>query len=189
MFCCRLLIFFKIIFFEKFFWEYTIRVSNNLDPDQARHSVRPDLGSNCLQRLSVDNTSRQRVSIKETEGANIQSDKAISASSYEKRALSHRQPANTMPCNIPTYVPINQHEQSRFCISSVRSQNLVTLNFTKTTFCQCGNTKRMAHILLNSCSSRPIRTPLKSITHASKYRIYENIYYFGANLPKYEVLP
>ena len=32
-------------------------------------------------------------------------------------------------------------------ISSVRSQNLVTLIFTETTFCQHENTKRMAHIL------------------------------------------
>ena len=33
-------------------------VSNGLDPDQDRHSVGPDLGSNCLQRLSADNKSR-----------------------------------------------------------------------------------------------------------------------------------
>ena len=33
-----------------------IRVSNNLDPDQARQFVRPDLGPNCLQRLSAVNT-------------------------------------------------------------------------------------------------------------------------------------
>ena len=35
----------------------TIRVSNSLDPDQARHFVVPDLGPNCLQRLSADNKS------------------------------------------------------------------------------------------------------------------------------------
>ena len=29
------------------------RVSNSLDQDQARHFVRPDLGPNCLQRLSA----------------------------------------------------------------------------------------------------------------------------------------
>ena len=29
-------------------------MSNSLDPDQARHFVGPDLGPNCLQRLSVD---------------------------------------------------------------------------------------------------------------------------------------
>ena len=29
-------------------------MSNSLDPDQARHSVGPDLGPNCLQRLSAD---------------------------------------------------------------------------------------------------------------------------------------
>ena len=34
---------------------------NSLDPDQARQNVGPDLGPNGLQRLSADNTSRQRV--------------------------------------------------------------------------------------------------------------------------------
>ena len=28
--------------------------SNTLDPDQARQNVGPDLGPNCLQRLSAD---------------------------------------------------------------------------------------------------------------------------------------
>ena len=32
----------------------TIRVSNCLDPNQDRHSVDPDLGPNCLQRLSAE---------------------------------------------------------------------------------------------------------------------------------------
>ena len=32
----------------------TIRLSKSLDPDQARHFVGPDLGPNCLQRLSAD---------------------------------------------------------------------------------------------------------------------------------------
>ena len=32
----------------------TIRVSNSLDPDQARRFVGPDLGQNCSQRLSAD---------------------------------------------------------------------------------------------------------------------------------------
>ena len=36
-------------------------VSNRLDPDQARRFVGPDLGPNCLQMLSADDTSRQRV--------------------------------------------------------------------------------------------------------------------------------
>ena len=30
-------------------------MSNGLDPDQDRHSVGPDLGPNCLQRLSAEN--------------------------------------------------------------------------------------------------------------------------------------
>ena len=33
----------------------------NLDPDQARHFVGPDLSPNCLQGLSADDTCRQRV--------------------------------------------------------------------------------------------------------------------------------
>ena len=32
----------------------TIRVSNNLDPDQARRLARPDLGPNCLHKFSAD---------------------------------------------------------------------------------------------------------------------------------------
>ena len=38
-------------------------MSNNLDLDQAQHFVRPDLGSNCLQRLSADDTSKQYISL------------------------------------------------------------------------------------------------------------------------------
>ena len=36
---------------------------NSLDPDQARHIVGPDLGPDCLQRLSADGTSRQSVNV------------------------------------------------------------------------------------------------------------------------------
>ena len=32
-------------------------MSNSLDPDLARHSIGPDLGPNCLQKLSGDDTS------------------------------------------------------------------------------------------------------------------------------------
>ena len=45
--------------------------------------------------------------------------------------------------------------------------------FYQINFLSSGNTKCMTHILSNSRSFRPIRTPLKSINHASKYRIYE----------------
>ena len=37
------------------------RMSNSLDPDQARRIVGPDLGPNCLPRLSADDTGRQGV--------------------------------------------------------------------------------------------------------------------------------
>ena len=36
-------------------------MSNSLDPDQAQQNVGPELGPNCLQRLSADNTSKQKV--------------------------------------------------------------------------------------------------------------------------------
>ena len=39
----------------------TIRVSNCLDQDQARLFIGPGLCPNCLQKLSADNISRQRV--------------------------------------------------------------------------------------------------------------------------------
>ena len=50
--------FFKLTFSKGKSFRNTIRVSNSLDPDQARRFVRPDLGPNCLQRLSADNRSR-----------------------------------------------------------------------------------------------------------------------------------
>ena len=37
----------------------TIRVSNSLDPDQAQHFVRPDLGPSCLQMLSADQKGKK----------------------------------------------------------------------------------------------------------------------------------
>ena len=51
MFFCRLKIIFKTNRFRN-----TIRVSNSLDPDQARRFVGPDLGPNCLQMLYADDT-------------------------------------------------------------------------------------------------------------------------------------
>ena len=36
-------------------------MSNSLDPDLARQFVGPDLGPNCLPKLSADDTGRQRV--------------------------------------------------------------------------------------------------------------------------------
>ena len=45
--------FFKVKFSKSPFINITW-VSNSLDPDQARHSVGPDLSPNCLQRLSAD---------------------------------------------------------------------------------------------------------------------------------------
>ena len=33
-------------------------MSNGLEPDQDRHSVCPDLGPNCLKRLSADDSHK-----------------------------------------------------------------------------------------------------------------------------------
>ena len=52
--------FFSKSTFTKNSFRNTIRVSNISDPDQASRFVRPDLGPNCLQMLSEDETSRQR---------------------------------------------------------------------------------------------------------------------------------
>ena len=40
--------------FRNNYFRNTIRVSNSLDPDQARRFVGPELGPNCLQRLSAE---------------------------------------------------------------------------------------------------------------------------------------
>ena len=56
--CCLLIFVFKI---SKISFRNTIRVSNSLDPDQASHFVKSDLGLNCLQRSSAEDTSKQRV--------------------------------------------------------------------------------------------------------------------------------
>ena len=53
--------YFSKLTFSKHSFGNTIRASNSLTPDQARHFVGPDLGSNCLQKLSADDTGRLRV--------------------------------------------------------------------------------------------------------------------------------
>ena len=55
----RLLTYFKINFFKKLFYEYFLSVKQ-LDPDQDRHSVGPDLGPNCLQIVSAHGKSRRK---------------------------------------------------------------------------------------------------------------------------------
>ena len=53
--------FFSKSSFSKNSFRNMIRESNSLNPGQARQDVRPDLGPNCLQMLSADDTTRQRV--------------------------------------------------------------------------------------------------------------------------------
>ena len=47
--------------FSKYSFRKTIRVSNSLEPDQARRLVGPDLDPNCLQRLIADDSNGQKV--------------------------------------------------------------------------------------------------------------------------------
>ena len=58
MLFCGLLILSKSSFLKNSF-RNTIRVSNSLDPDEAQHFVECDLGPNCLQTLSADDTGKQ----------------------------------------------------------------------------------------------------------------------------------
>ena len=52
---------FSKIFFSKNYFKYTIRVSNDLDPDQDGQFVSPDLGTNCLQMLSADDKRKESI--------------------------------------------------------------------------------------------------------------------------------
>ena len=58
--CCLLIFFSKSTFLKNSF-RNTIRVSNTLDLAQAQCFVGPDLGPNCLQRLSTDDINKTRV--------------------------------------------------------------------------------------------------------------------------------
>ena len=57
----HLLIFFSKSSFLKNSLRNTIKVTDSLDQDHARCFVGPDLGPNCLQRLSADDICRQGV--------------------------------------------------------------------------------------------------------------------------------
>ena len=58
VFCCPLIFFFKINFFEKKSPGNTTKVSNSLD--QARCFIGPGLCANCLQMISANDTSRNK---------------------------------------------------------------------------------------------------------------------------------
>ena len=65
-----------------------MRVSNSLDPDQTRPFVRPDLGPNCLQRLSADDISRQRVKVVNSNNKGIEL--TIFETIYHNESLSEK---------------------------------------------------------------------------------------------------
>ena len=77
-------VFFSKSAFLKNFFRNSIRVSNILDPDQARHFLWPDLDPNSLQRVSADDRSRQGVK-KHQERKNFEN---ASSKERDKHALS-----------------------------------------------------------------------------------------------------
>ena len=52
--------FFQNYFFTKNSLRNTIILSKGLDPDQDQHFVGPDMGPNCLQRVSVNGKFSRR---------------------------------------------------------------------------------------------------------------------------------
>ena len=58
--------FFKINLFEKFFLEYN-HSDKQFGYRSAKHFVGPDLVANCFQKLTAEDTSRQRVKINNVE--------------------------------------------------------------------------------------------------------------------------
>ena len=67
-------------------------MSNSLDPNQARRIVGPDLGPNCLPRLSANDTGRQRVKVN-----NIPS--KVSGAPWEHQV--QEKPSDTCSCWLP----------------------------------------------------------------------------------------
>ena len=59
-FCCLWIFFSKSAISKQKKIRKNIRVLNSLDPAQAQHFVMPDLGPNCLQRLSADKIKKRQ---------------------------------------------------------------------------------------------------------------------------------
>ena len=81
MLFCRLLIFFKINFFEKFFREY--QSVKQLESRSGPTFCRPGLGPNYLQRLSKDDTYKQRAKLILRKGCVIKNLNTLSVSTCE----------------------------------------------------------------------------------------------------------
>ena len=81
--------FFKNQLYRKMLSGIPSRVSNNLAPDQAQLSVRLDLGPNCSQRLSAEDTSRQNVKRILYEAKTKRSNRKYISTVTCERALRH----------------------------------------------------------------------------------------------------
>ena len=51
------------------FRKKNIKVSNSLNPEQARRNVGPDLSPNCLQRIYIDCTDKRFICLKSVHNA------------------------------------------------------------------------------------------------------------------------
>ena len=59
LFPCQIILLSDDNFSENKIFQKKFGKSNSLDPDQVRHFIGPDLGTNCLQWLSAEDISRQ----------------------------------------------------------------------------------------------------------------------------------
>ena len=66
-------------------------MSNSLGLDQDQHFVQPDLGPNCLQKLSEDDTRRHRVKSQTKKNLLQQKSNASKCVCIHKNALEHVQ--------------------------------------------------------------------------------------------------
>ena len=76
-------------FFIFIIFKNTMSVLNNLDPGQVRHFVGPDLGPNCLPKLSADHTSKLRSNIAVRHKLNIFTHKDTTLRHHDFDKLRH----------------------------------------------------------------------------------------------------
>ena len=80
--------FFQNKFYHHFFFRNTVRVSNDLDLDQDQHFVGPDLGPNCLQKLSAGGKSRNKLGKRKKKPSLFQ-DEQTKGESWNQNKLSN----------------------------------------------------------------------------------------------------
>ena len=87
LFACWVTVLLKSTFSQKSDWN-TIRVANSLDPDQAQPNVGPDLGPNCLKRLSVDKKNHHPQVDSESKSSPVKIDSSSESVPYRAPTIS-----------------------------------------------------------------------------------------------------